>query len=147
MRVVSKAVSDPPAAPASSSASTKRVYTFGNGTADGDAGMKTLLGGKGANLAEMSSIGLSVPAGFTVTTDTCAAFHENDGQLPEGCWEEMMEGLAKVEECMGKKLGDPSNPLLLSVGIMVVTPPRCMFPNYSYTQHLTFLTGFKKKMF
>ena len=118
MRVVSKAVSDPSVAPASSSSSssTKRVYTFGNGTADGDAGMKTLLGGKGANLAEMSSIGLSVPAGFTVTTDTCAAFHENDGQLPEGCWEEMMEGLANVEECMGKKLGDPSNPLLLSGG-------------------------------
>ena len=112
LRVVAKAVADPkPAAPAS----TKRVYVFGNGDADGDATMKTLLGGKGANLAEMSSIGLSVPAGFTVTTETCAAFHENGGQLPEGCWEQMLEGLAHIEACMGAKLGDPANPLLLSV--------------------------------
>ena len=59
---------------------TRRVFTFGNGTADGDASMKTLLGGKGANLAEMSNIGLSVPAGFTVTTEVCAQFHENGGE-------------------------------------------------------------------
>ena len=70
------------------------------------------MGGKGANLAEMSSIGLSVPAGFTVTTEVCARFHENAGELPEGCWDEMMDSLAFVEECMGKKLGDPENPLL-----------------------------------
>lgn len=126
LRVVSKAVSDPPAATADVSASTKRVFTFGNGTADGDASMKTLLGGKGANLAEMSSIGLSVPAGFTVTTETCAQFHENGGQLPDGCWDEMLEGLAFVEKCMGKKLGDPSNPLLLSVRRRTAPKPlRC----------------------
>jgi pyruvate,orthophosphate dikinase len=94
---------------------TKHVYAFGDGTADGDASMKTLLGGKGANLAEMSSIGLSVPAGFTVTTEVCAQFHANKGALPEGCWEDMLESLAFVEKCMGKKLGDPENPLLLSV--------------------------------
>ena len=94
---------------------TKRVFTFGDGQADGDASMKTLLGGKGANLAEMSSIGLSVPAGFTVTTEVCAEFHENGGALPSGCWEDMLESLAFVEKCMGKKLGDPENPLLLSV--------------------------------
>lgn len=91
------------------------MYTFGDGKADGDATMKFLLGGKGANLAEMSSIGLSVPAGFTITTETCADFHANGGELPVGCWEEMLEGLAYVEQCMGSKLGDPSNPLLLSV--------------------------------
>jgi pyruvate,orthophosphate dikinase len=94
---------------------TRRVFTFGNGTADGDASMKTLLGGKGANLAEMSNIGLSVPAGFTVTTEVCAQFHENGGELPTGCWEDMMEALSFVEECMGRTLGDPTNPLLLSV--------------------------------
>ena len=99
----------------SAPSATKRVFRFGNGTADGDASMKSLLGGKGANLAEMSSIGLSVPAGFTVTTEVCAQFHENAGELPEGCWDEMMDSLAFVEECMGKKLGDPENPLLLSV--------------------------------
>ena len=91
------------------------MYTFGDGKADGDATMKFLLGGKGANLAEMSSIGLSVPAGFTITTETCADFHANGGELPVGYWEEMLEGLAYVEQCMGSKLGDPSNPLLLSV--------------------------------
>ena len=108
--MVARAVAAPEAP-----AVTKRVFTFGDGQADGDASMKTLLGGKGANLAEMNRIGLSVPAGFTVTTETCAAFHENGGELPAGCWDEMLEGLAFVEKCMGKKLGDASNPLLLSV--------------------------------
>ena len=110
VRVVARAIAAPEAP-----AVTKRVFTFGDGQADGDASMKTLLGGKGANLAEMNRIGLSVPAGFTVTTETCAAFHENGGELPAGCWDEMLEGLAFVEKCMGKKLGDASNPLLLSV--------------------------------
>ena len=110
LRVRARAVAEP-----SAPSATKRVFRFGNGTADGDASMKSLLGGKGANLAEMSSIGLSVPAGFTVTTEVCAQFHENAGELPEGCWDEMMDSLAFVEECMGKKLGDPENPLLLSV--------------------------------
>ena len=110
VRVVSRAIAAPEAP-----AVTKRVFTFGDGQADGDASMKTLLGGKGANLAEMNRIGLSVPAGFTVTTDTCAAFHENGGELPAGCWDEMLEGLKFVEKCMGKKLGDPADPLLLSV--------------------------------
>ena len=110
VRVVARAIAAPEAP-----AVTKRVFTFGDGQADGDASMKTLLGGEGANLAEMNRIGLSVPAGFTVTTETCAAFHENGGELPAGCWDEMLEGLAFVEKCMGKKLGDASNPLLLSV--------------------------------
>jgi len=77
--------------------------------------MKGLLGGKGANLAEMSRIGLSVPPGFTITTDTCAQFHENDRQLPAGCWEDVLAGLRTVEAEMGCGLGDAANPLLLSV--------------------------------
>eukprot|EP00195_Chlamydomonas_chlamydogama_P010279 CAMPEP_0202891472 /NCGR_PEP_ID=MMETSP1392-20130828/1515_1 /ASSEMBLY_ACC=CAM_ASM_000868 /TAXON_ID=225041 /ORGANISM="Chlamydomonas chlamydogama, Strain SAG 11-48b" /LENGTH=863 /DNA_ID=CAMNT_0049575227 /DNA_START=362 /DNA_END=2953 /DNA_ORIENTATION=- len=77
--------------------------------------MKDLLGGKGANLAEMSRIGLSVPPGFTLTTDTCADFHENGRQLPSGCWEEVLAGLKHVEAEMGCGLGDAANPLLLSV--------------------------------
>ena len=79
LRVRARAVAEP-----SAPSATKRVFRFGNGTADGDASMKSLLGGKGANLAEMSSIGLSVPAGFTVTTEVCAQFHENAGELPRG---------------------------------------------------------------
>jgi len=115
LRVVAKAVASPPSSAAAAPVGIKRVFTFGNGEADGDATMKTLLGGKGANLAEMCAIGLSVPAGFTVTTETCAQFHDNGSNLPDGVWEEMLEGLVFVEKCMGKKLGDPANPLLLSV--------------------------------
>ncbi|MEW5299832.1 MAG: hypothetical protein WDW36_002807 [Sanguina aurantia] len=77
--------------------------------------MKDLLGGKGANLAEMSRIGLSVPPGLTITTDTCAEFHKSGGQLPVGCWEEVLEVLKTVEQEMGAALGDTVNPLLLSV--------------------------------
>mmetsp|Transcript_16736 Transcript_16736/g.52776 ORF Transcript_16736/g.52776 Transcript_16736/m.52776 type:complete len:921 (+) Transcript_16736:845-3607(+) len=93
----------------------KSVYVFGNGTGEGDASMKMLLGGKGANLAEMSSIGLSVPPGLTITTETCFQFHQNNQELPEGCWEQILEGVKSVETNMGCKLGDPANPLLLSV--------------------------------
>ncbi|KAF5827513.1 hypothetical protein DUNSADRAFT_538 [Dunaliella salina] len=92
----------------------QKVFVFGK-TSQGDASMKALLGGKGANLAEMSKIGLSVPPGFTITTDTCAQFHENDRQLPPGCWEEVLAGLRTVEAEMGCGLGDAANPLLLSV--------------------------------
>lgn len=77
--------------------------------------MKALLGGKGANLAEMSSIGLSVPPGFTITTEVCDVFHKSGGQLPPGCWEETLSCLRVVEEELGCKLGDASSPLLLSV--------------------------------
>jgi len=96
-------------------APSQSVYTFGKGKGQGNASMKELLGGKGANLAEMCAIGLSVPPGFTITTETCAAFHENDSTLPAGVWEDVIAGLKEVEQEMGTKLGDPSNPLLLSV--------------------------------
>eukprot|EP00262_Sarcandra_glabra_P005606 TRINITY_DN17337_c0_g1_i1.p1 TRINITY_DN17337_c0_g1~~TRINITY_DN17337_c0_g1_i1.p1 ORF type:complete len:964 (+),score=218.38 TRINITY_DN17337_c0_g1_i1:131-3022(+) len=96
-------------------ATKKRVFTFGKGKSDGHKGMKSLLGGKGANLAEMASIGLSVPPGLTISTDACQEYQENGYKLPQGLWEETLEGLQSVEKDMGAFLGDPSKPLLLSV--------------------------------
>jgi pyruvate,orthophosphate dikinase len=93
----------------------KYVYFFGDGKAEGTAEMKDLLGGKGANLAEMTSIGLPVPAGFTITTEVCTEFYKNNQQYPAGLREEVEENLARVEKLMGKKFGDAENPLLVSV--------------------------------
>ncbi|WP_243370539.1 pyruvate, phosphate dikinase [Geotalea sp. SG265] len=93
----------------------KYVYFFGNGKAEGRAEMKNLLGGKGANLAEMTSIGLPVPAGFTITTEVCTEFYKNDRNYPAGLNGEVAENLRQVEELMGKKFGDAKNPLLVSV--------------------------------
>ncbi|KAL6971394.1 pyruvate, phosphate dikinase [Sarracenia purpurea var. burkii] len=93
----------------------KRVFTFGKGRSEGNKGMKSLLGGKGANLAEMASIGLSVPPGLTISTEACQEYQQNGKKLPDGLWEEILEGLASVEKEMGAFLGDPSKPLLLSV--------------------------------
>ena len=93
----------------------KRVYTFGKGINEGRAEMKNLLGGKGANLAEMSNLGIPVPAGFTITTDVCVEFYKNNKQFPSGLAKEVETALKKVESSMGAKFGDPANPLLLSV--------------------------------
>jgi pyruvate,orthophosphate dikinase len=93
----------------------KRVYTFGKGINEGRAEMKNLLGGKGANLAEMSNLGIPVPAGFTITTDVCVEFYKNNKQFPPGLAKEVETALKKVESSMGAKFGDPANPLLLSV--------------------------------
>ncbi|KAF9607132.1 hypothetical protein IFM89_032354 [Coptis chinensis] len=93
----------------------KRVFTFGKGRSDGNKSMKSLLGGKGANLAEMASIGLSVPPGLTISTEACQEYQVSGKMLPEGLWEEIIEGLESVERDMGAFLGDPSKPLLLSV--------------------------------
>jgi len=93
----------------------KFVYFFGNGQAEGRADMKNLLGGKGANLAEMSSIGLPVPPGFTITTEVCTEFYKNDQKYPESLTAEVAANLKKIEELMGKKFGDAKNPLLVSV--------------------------------
>ena len=95
-------------------ADTKYVYTFGDGKGEGDATMKPLLGGKGANLAEMSRIGLPVPAGFTITTEVCTYFYDNDRQYPPELKAQVEAALAAAEECMGAKFGDAENPLLLS---------------------------------
>ncbi|KAJ1262828.1 hypothetical protein BS78_09G139800 [Paspalum vaginatum] len=96
-------------------AHVQRVFHFGKGKSEGNKGMKELLGGKGANLAEMASIGLSVPPGFTVSTEACQQYQEAGRSLPQGLWDEIMEGLVWVEEYMGARLGDPQRPLLLSV--------------------------------
>ncbi len=91
------------------------VYSFGGGGADGDASMKNLLGGKGANLAEMSSLGLPVPPGFTITTEACVHYYANGRSYPAELAEQVKAGLAKVEQVTGKVFGDTKNPLLVSV--------------------------------
>jgi len=95
--------------------SPKYVYFFGNGSAEGSADMKHLLGGKGANLAEMTNLGIPVPPGFTITTKVCDAYYKNNQQYPEGLAEEIEQNLSRLEKLMGAKLGDPNNPLLVSV--------------------------------
>ena len=94
---------------------TKRIYFFGDGKAEGGADMKELLGGKGANLADMTRIGLPVPPGFTITTEACAEYYRNGQKLPKGLMDEAHEHLKRVEKATGKKFGSPDNPLLLSV--------------------------------
>ncbi|WP_456436053.1 pyruvate, phosphate dikinase [Thermovibrio ammonificans] len=93
----------------------KMVYYFGGGKAEGSADMKMLLGGKGANLAEMTNLGLPVPPGITITTEVCKDYYKLGKQFPEGMWDEVLEGLRKIEKEMGKKFGDKENPLLVSV--------------------------------
>ena len=92
----------------------KRVYSFGNKTAEGRADMKNLLGGKGANLAEMCLLGLPVPAGFTITTEVCTEYYENNTQLPAELMPEVWEAMIKTEQAMGMKYGDRENALLVS---------------------------------
>jgi pyruvate,orthophosphate dikinase len=94
---------------------TRWVYAFGGGKADGDASMKNLLGGKGANLAEMSALGLPVPPGFTITTEACTHYYQTGKSFPSGLREEVEAALAEVEHQTGKRFGDAQNPLLVSV--------------------------------
>src|SRR5207247_8991293 len=91
------------------------VYYFGDGRADGAGNMKPLLGGKGANLAEMTRIGLPVPPGFTITTEVCTYFYEHKRSYPPQLESEVTAALAKIEKSVGKKLGDRERPLLVSV--------------------------------
>ena len=93
----------------------KHVYAFGGGKADGDGKMKDVLGGKGAGLAEMSRAGVPVPPGFTISTEVCNIYFQNNNKLPKEIEQEISQALAQLEQQIGKKLGDPSNPLLLSV--------------------------------
>jgi len=93
----------------------RRVYFFGGGKADGRADMKELLGGKGANLAEMTRIGLPVPPGFTISTEVCAEFQVAGGRIPKSLEPEVTKALARVERVMGRRFGDVTQPLLLSV--------------------------------
>ncbi len=93
----------------------KWVYSFGADANDGRADMKNLLGGKGANLAEMASIGLPVPPGFTITTEVCTAFYDNDRHYPDGLEAAVDEALRRVEQAVGLSFGDAEKPLLVSV--------------------------------
>jgi pyruvate, orthophosphate dikinase len=93
----------------------KYVYFFGGGSADGNAQMKALLGGKGANLGEMANLGLPVPPGFTITTDICTYYYEHNGEYPPELKGQVEEALHRLEEMMGRKFGDAENPLLVSV--------------------------------
>ena len=93
----------------------KWVYTFGDGTAEGDASQRDLLGGKGANLAEMASLGLPVPPGMTITTEVCTYFYEHDRSYPPELEAEVDAALEKIAASTGRTFGDPKMPLLVSV--------------------------------
>ena len=96
--------------------SEKRVYTFGNGKAEGRADMRNLLGGKGANLAEMNLIGVPVPPGFTITTEVCSEYYEKGKENVVALLkDDVTKAMKQIEDIMGKKFGDPENALLLSV--------------------------------
>src|ERR1700679_1900072 len=109
-KAVAKSVSK-----AVSKTAAKRVYFFGGTKADGNKEMKNLLGGKGANLAEMANIGLPVPPGFTITTEVCTEFYDNGKKLPKGLDADIRGMVARMEKLVGAKFGDPENPLLVSV--------------------------------
>jgi len=94
---------------------SKWIYTFGNGSAEGESGMKELLGGKGANLAEMSSLGLPVPPGFTITTEACNWYYANGEEYPKELNDQMIAALGTIEAATGRKFGDANSPLLVSV--------------------------------
>ena len=96
-------------------AKTKLVYFFGNKKAEGNADMRAELGGKGANLAEMTNIGVPVPPGFTISTDVCKMYYDNDRKYPKELYSDVAANLAKLERAFGKKLGDENDPLLVSV--------------------------------
>ncbi len=93
----------------------KYVYFFAANQSDGNAGMKNLIGGKGANLAEMCNLGIPVPPGFTISTEVCTEYYKNNRQYPASLKAEVEAAIAKTEKVIGKKFGDPSNPLLVSV--------------------------------
>ena len=93
----------------------KYVYFFGDGKAEGTRDQRTLLGGKGANLAEMTNLGIPVPAGFTITTETCDLYNKSGKKWPAGLEAQVKANIARLEETMGAKFGDRNNPLLVSV--------------------------------
>jgi pyruvate,orthophosphate dikinase len=97
------------------SMANKPVYFFGGGKGEGNAKMKNLLGGKGANLAEMANLGVPVPPGFTITTEVCTHYYQNKKKYPKGLTEKVDEAMRRIEKIMGKKFGDPKDPLLMSV--------------------------------
>ena len=113
---------------------TKWVYSFGDGAAEGSTEMRELLGGKGANLAEMSSLGLPVPPGVTITTEVCTEYTENDDTYPGGLDDEVKSALAAIETMLGRKFGSTEKPLLVSVETSPqVNPPT---PSPAHTRFL-----------
>src|SRR5689334_3160644 len=117
-RPAGKAAPRKPAAPAKAppkKPSAKWVFGFGNGKAEGRADMRNLLGGKGANLAEMCNLGLPVPPGFTITTAVCSHFYERGRAYPEDLATQVDAALARIGSVAGRSFGDPANPLLVSV--------------------------------
>jgi pyruvate,orthophosphate dikinase len=104
-----------PATDRAHKAATRYIYAWGDGTAEGDGGMKDLLGGKGAGLAEMTKAGLPTPPGFTITTAACNDYFAAGEKLPEGLWDDVLEAMREVEQRSGKGFGDAANPLLVSV--------------------------------
>src|SRR5512146_2366118 len=96
-------------------AAKRYIYAWGDGAAEGDGGMKDLLGGKGAGLAEMTKAGLPTPPGFTITTAACNDYFAAGEHLPDGLWDDVLEAMHEVERKTGKGFGDPENPLLVSV--------------------------------
>ncbi len=95
--------------------SKKYVYFFGAGQTEGNANMRELLGGKGANLAEMAGLGLPVPQGFTITTEACTRYYDDGKKIGADIEKQVMEYIDKLEKSAGKKFGDKKNPLLVSV--------------------------------
>ncbi len=93
----------------------KYVYFFGPDGAEGNAEMKNLLGGKGANLAEMSNLKIPVPAGFTISTEMCTVYYKMGGRYPDDLKKQVADNLKRVEKAMGMEFGSPTNPLLVSV--------------------------------
>src|SRR5678815_3463080 len=109
-----KARAKRPTRKASGAAKARRyVYSFGGGRADGRADMKNLLGGKGANLAEMARLGLPVPAGFTISTEVCTYFYAHQRRYPAELKAQVNDGLVRIERTVGKKFGDAERPLLV----------------------------------
>jgi len=115
IRVSAKTAVLKKATPKTAAKGVKRTYFFGDGKADGTKEMKNLLGGKGANLAEMANIGLPVPPGFTITTEVCTEFYAVGKKLPKGLDADLRTSIARMEKAVGAKFGDVSNPLLVSV--------------------------------
>src|ERR1700741_521527 len=110
-----KALPKSPAKPAPKAAANKWVFTFGDGKAEGQASMRDLLGGKGANLAEMANLGLPVPPGFTIPTSVCTYFYAHDKTYPKELKAQVEKALEHVGRIAGKRFGDANNPLLVSV--------------------------------
>src|SRR6476620_607411 len=104
-----------PIAERSHKAAKRYIVAWGEGGAEGNAGMKDLLGGKGSGLAEMTIAGLPTPPGFTITTEACNDYFAAGEQLPDGLWDDVLEAMREVERRSGKGFGDPANPLLVSV--------------------------------